>query len=134
MAYVQPGTLKKAVILNSRIFKLEEEVTEVGRQWYIKLQDQAQEPNCAACNFVRLPLPVQFCSTSADKFHTGFSDIREASKPNEYSDFSISERPASQMNTSGCRGTMEQTASPLTGKRKSHPKPPFPPLPENIYF
>ena len=125
MAYVQPGTLRKTVEHNSHVFKLEEEVTEVGRQWYIKLQDQAREINCAACNFVRLPLPVHFHSTSADDFHTGFFDIREASTPNPCN-VVISQRPASQMNTSGCRGTMEQTASPLTGKRKSHPKLPPP--------
>ena len=56
MTNVQPGPLRTIVEDNARLFELEEEATEIGRQWCIKLQKHDQEPTCAASNFVGIPV------------------------------------------------------------------------------
>ena len=56
MTNVQPGTLRTIVEDNARLFELEEEATEIGRQWCIKLQKHAQEPTRAASNLVEIPV------------------------------------------------------------------------------
>jgi hypothetical protein len=56
MANVEPGALRTIVEDSECLFKVEEEVTEIGLQWYIKLQKHDQERTCVASSN---KIPVQ---------------------------------------------------------------------------
>ena len=64
MTNVQPDTLRTIVEYNAHLFKVEEEITDVGRRWCIELQEHAQGPNCAANYVVVIPLSLTSLETS----------------------------------------------------------------------